>query len=146
LRATTQDAQILSRFAGAAAECTATLLVNPYDPGIPGLAGLEPSEAGGIDGRRRSERHGLFRCGAFVAAGVCRPSIQNVRIGILIPPNTLMLTFGLLIGSAGTALWAFGFVRTPRPYSRLVTGCIRALRRAWISKRFSPLRREVSQE
>jgi hypothetical protein len=100
-------------FAGAAAECTAALLVNPYDPGIPGLAGLEPSEAGGIDGRRRSERHGLFRCGAFVTAGVCRPSIQNVRIGILIPPNTLMLTFGLLMGSAGTALWAFGFVRTP---------------------------------
>ena len=41
------------------------------------------------------ERHGLFRCGAFAAARVRRPSIQNIReryFGHVAPgPNTWTL-------------------------------------------------------
>jgi hypothetical protein len=41
------------------------------------------------------ERHGLFRCGAFAAARVLRPSIQNIReryFGHVAPgPNTWTL-------------------------------------------------------
>jgi trehalose 6-phosphate synthase len=50
---------ILSRFAGAAAECTAALLVNPYDPESVG-ATIQQALSMPLD-ERRSRHHALFQ-------------------------------------------------------------------------------------
>src|SRR5262249_24995810 len=55
------------------------------------------------------ERHGLFRCGAFAAAHVRRPSIQNIRerYSDRVPPgpNNGRLTSSRLVSSARTVVF-----------------------------------------